>query len=302
MNHLRIMESLGGDRRWIDRFSAQHAAFIYYWVRIISSVFILFPVNSAACASRRILNFSQQKPVLRVTPRSLTELLKMLWWKLVTTPHLPSHLPTEHQTRHSLLPLESRPLTCVASHTGPSSTPPPACLSISPGPQCHVPNLPADGLQFLRACGDACCGHLRSVCAGEQGAAAVAAALSRRYGILCERGPVHVSEGQGKGWVKDVNISDLVFGEVSSNTNEVESSGQACQAGTAAVMCLWLSCEGNSIRLVAALCGSELQCVLRGPLSGSTSFTRRVSRNHEGPRSTTFMTSSVPSGYVCVRS
>lgn len=32
MYHLKIMESLGGDRLWFDRFCAQHAAFFYYWV------------------------------------------------------------------------------------------------------------------------------------------------------------------------------------------------------------------------------------------------------------------------------
>ncbi|MEM9508357.1 MAG: alternative oxidase [Cyanobacteria bacterium P01_E01_bin.35] len=35
LHHLLIMESLGGDRYWIDRFIAQHAALIYYWVIVI---------------------------------------------------------------------------------------------------------------------------------------------------------------------------------------------------------------------------------------------------------------------------
>ena len=30
-HHLLIMESLGGDSRWIDRFMAGHASIIYYW-------------------------------------------------------------------------------------------------------------------------------------------------------------------------------------------------------------------------------------------------------------------------------
>ena len=29
-----IMESLGGDQLWIDRFMAQHAAVFYYWVLV----------------------------------------------------------------------------------------------------------------------------------------------------------------------------------------------------------------------------------------------------------------------------
>lgn len=37
MQHLRIMESLGGDVLWSDRFLARHAAIIYYWVLILVS-------------------------------------------------------------------------------------------------------------------------------------------------------------------------------------------------------------------------------------------------------------------------
>lgn len=32
LHHLQIMETLGGDQLWIDRFLAQHAAVFYYWV------------------------------------------------------------------------------------------------------------------------------------------------------------------------------------------------------------------------------------------------------------------------------
>lgn len=32
LHHLQIMETLGGDQMWIDRFLAQHAAVFYYWV------------------------------------------------------------------------------------------------------------------------------------------------------------------------------------------------------------------------------------------------------------------------------
>lgn len=35
LHHLLIMESLGGDRKWIDRFMAGHSAIVYYWVLII---------------------------------------------------------------------------------------------------------------------------------------------------------------------------------------------------------------------------------------------------------------------------
>lgn len=34
MHHLQIMESLGGDRSWFDRFVAEHSAIAYYWLLI----------------------------------------------------------------------------------------------------------------------------------------------------------------------------------------------------------------------------------------------------------------------------
>ena len=39
MHHLQIMESLGGDQFWIDRFAAQHAAVFYYWVIVFFFAF-----------------------------------------------------------------------------------------------------------------------------------------------------------------------------------------------------------------------------------------------------------------------
>ncbi|CAK0808607.1 unnamed protein product, partial [Prorocentrum cordatum] len=35
LHHLLIMESLGGDQRWLDRFFAQHGAIAYYWILIL---------------------------------------------------------------------------------------------------------------------------------------------------------------------------------------------------------------------------------------------------------------------------
>ncbi|ESA34201.1 plastoquinol oxidase immutan [Leptolyngbya sp. Heron Island J] len=34
LHHLLIMEELGGDGRWIDRFLARHTALLYYWIVI----------------------------------------------------------------------------------------------------------------------------------------------------------------------------------------------------------------------------------------------------------------------------
>ena len=39
LHHLQIMESLGGDQYWVDRFAAQHAAVFYYWVLVFFFAF-----------------------------------------------------------------------------------------------------------------------------------------------------------------------------------------------------------------------------------------------------------------------
>ena len=41
LHHLLIMESLGGNQYWIDRFVAQHVAMIYYWV--VVPIYMLAP-------------------------------------------------------------------------------------------------------------------------------------------------------------------------------------------------------------------------------------------------------------------
>lgn len=41
LHHLQIMESLGGDQLWVDRFMAQHAAVVYYWILV--GIFIVSP-------------------------------------------------------------------------------------------------------------------------------------------------------------------------------------------------------------------------------------------------------------------
>ena len=38
---LQIMEALGGDKRWIDRFLGQHASILYYWALVV--VFFFSP-------------------------------------------------------------------------------------------------------------------------------------------------------------------------------------------------------------------------------------------------------------------
>jgi ubiquinol oxidase len=41
LHHLLIMESLGGNQYWIDRFVAQHVAMVYYWV--VVPIYMLSP-------------------------------------------------------------------------------------------------------------------------------------------------------------------------------------------------------------------------------------------------------------------
>eukprot|EP00931_Biecheleriopsis_adriatica_P063454 TRINITY_DN38430_c0_g1_i1.p1 TRINITY_DN38430_c0_g1~~TRINITY_DN38430_c0_g1_i1.p1 ORF type:complete len:461 (+),score=92.85 TRINITY_DN38430_c0_g1_i1:48-1385(+) len=41
LHHLLIMEALGGDGAWFDRFAAQHAAIVYYWV--VTALFVVNP-------------------------------------------------------------------------------------------------------------------------------------------------------------------------------------------------------------------------------------------------------------------
>lgn len=44
LHHLLIMESLGGNQRWFDRFLAYHLAMSYYWV--VTPLYMLFPKHA----------------------------------------------------------------------------------------------------------------------------------------------------------------------------------------------------------------------------------------------------------------
>ncbi|KAI8468912.1 MAG: alternative oxidase-domain-containing protein [Monoraphidium minutum] len=44
LHHLQIMEALGGDQLWFDRFVAEHAALVYYWACI--AFYMLAPKNA----------------------------------------------------------------------------------------------------------------------------------------------------------------------------------------------------------------------------------------------------------------
>mmetsp|Transcript_27790 Transcript_27790/g.46681 ORF Transcript_27790/g.46681 Transcript_27790/m.46681 type:complete len:429 (+) Transcript_27790:109-1395(+) len=47
LHHLLIMESLGGDKEWKDRFIGYHAAIVYYW--LIIAVYVLSPRIAYQC-------------------------------------------------------------------------------------------------------------------------------------------------------------------------------------------------------------------------------------------------------------
>lgn len=44
LHHLQIMEALGGDLRWGDRFLAEHAAVFYYWALVL--IYLISPAAS----------------------------------------------------------------------------------------------------------------------------------------------------------------------------------------------------------------------------------------------------------------
>jgi hypothetical protein len=44
LHHLLIMEELGGNSRWIDRFLAQHAALVYYWIIVL--IYLVSPSSA----------------------------------------------------------------------------------------------------------------------------------------------------------------------------------------------------------------------------------------------------------------
>mmetsp|Transcript_43690 Transcript_43690/g.107216 ORF Transcript_43690/g.107216 Transcript_43690/m.107216 type:complete len:418 (-) Transcript_43690:88-1341(-) len=44
LHHLLIMEALGGDKQWFDRFLAQHAALVYYWLLVVA--YMVWPAEA----------------------------------------------------------------------------------------------------------------------------------------------------------------------------------------------------------------------------------------------------------------
>lgn len=67
LHHLQIMESLGGDLLWVDRFIAEHAAVFYYWLL----VGIYFVSPSACYAFSELVEVSAEER--RIKSQSLSE-------------------------------------------------------------------------------------------------------------------------------------------------------------------------------------------------------------------------------------
>lgn len=80
LHHLQIMESLGGDQLWVDRFIAEHAAVFYYWVLVL--MYAVSPSSSYALseliehhASDTYSVFAEQnKEILQTIPPPLVAL------------------------------------------------------------------------------------------------------------------------------------------------------------------------------------------------------------------------------------
>ncbi len=80
LHHLQIMESLGGDQQWVDRFIAEHAAVFYYWVLVL--MYAVSPSSSYALseliehhASDTYTVFAEQnKELLKTIPPPLVAL------------------------------------------------------------------------------------------------------------------------------------------------------------------------------------------------------------------------------------
>ena len=80
LHHLQIMESLGGDQLWVDRFVAEHAAVFYYWALMV--MYALSPSSSYALseliehhATDTYTVFAEQnKEILKTIPPPLVAL------------------------------------------------------------------------------------------------------------------------------------------------------------------------------------------------------------------------------------
>jgi len=80
LHHLQIMESLGGDQLWVDRFIAEHAAVFYYWVLVLmyavspSSSYALSELIEHHATDTYSVFAEQNKEILQTIPPPLVAL------------------------------------------------------------------------------------------------------------------------------------------------------------------------------------------------------------------------------------
>ena len=73
LHHLQIMESLGGDQQWVDRFIAEHAAVFYYWILVL-----MYAVSPSASYALSELIEHHASDTYTVFAEQNKELLKMI--------------------------------------------------------------------------------------------------------------------------------------------------------------------------------------------------------------------------------
>ena len=66
LHHLLIMDALGGNTLWSDRFLGYHAAIAYYW--LLNGVFLFSPRVAYQFMEVRMFDVSIESHTLRVAP------------------------------------------------------------------------------------------------------------------------------------------------------------------------------------------------------------------------------------------
>ena len=111
MNHLKIMQSLGGDIQWSDRFFARHASIVYYWALNVLFFFRYRCLLSHECPADDVVS-AFRPSASRLLPKSATSRSTMTPSMLSDTPPLQNHLTA------------TRRATCLPSPLATSSAAP----------------------------------------------------------------------------------------------------------------------------------------------------------------------------------
>ena len=166
MHHLQIMEALGGDALWIDRFLAQHGAILYYWVLV--GFYLLFP-NLAYNFSELVESHASDTYAVFVDVRAFYKRLPAI------IPAICTH------ACEACVPFVGYLSCCWQVMDFMTAMPGSVADSAKPSPGCATQR----NLMKRRHCG-----ALRG--AGQRGAAEGAATAAGGAGVLQGRRPVHV--------------------------------------------------------------------------------------------------------------